>query len=405
MDAVAREQWALAVLTARFDCAQQKFFQAEYGRRRRSPAVALALCLTLGAFGAHEFYLGRLLSAALRLLFCWTGIPLLLSLWDALSITGRVHAYNTRTAHVLAEIIEESFAAVRAQERADASQSVAPVTPVTPVMPDTASAAPVAPVVTVAPAPRVTIPLAVVESRSTPLERPQSSDWRLGVARTLAPMTARLWSQREPEEALAEERMASAVVDFAPMLASASSAARRAPTTVRLPESEFAHTTAPLSRREWKQLSPSLDALLADLSALADDMEAQRASPPEAPVESAPQLHSQGEQDDSLPNYAKMMAPEEPLAAIMGAGPVSESPAPTIAPTIVAPRLQRITVRKVAMYDGAVIAEARATRDVVLEDASGDLEARIAAATDEAREEALRVLAQLVPSEMLAPGA
>ncbi len=85
----------------------------------------------------------------------------------------------------------------------------------------------------------------------------------------------------------------------------------------------------------------------------------------------------------------------------MGAGPVSELPAPAVA----APRRQRITVRKVAMCDGQVIAEAQATRDVVLDDASGDLEARIAAATDEAREEALRLLTQLVPSEMLAPGA
>src|SRR5574340_1302475 len=92
------EQWALALLTARFDCAQQEFFQAEYGRRRRSPEVALALCLTLGAFGGHEFYMGRLRSAALRLLFCWTLIPLLLALAEATLLTRRVHAYNAAVA-------------------------------------------------------------------------------------------------------------------------------------------------------------------------------------------------------------------------------------------------------------------------------------------------------------------
>jgi TM2 domain-containing membrane protein YozV len=118
MDAVTKEQWALALLTATFDCSQQKFFQAEYGRRRRSPAVALALCLTLGAFGAHEFYMGRLVSATLRLLCCWTLIPLLLALIDAWFITRRAHAYNTRMAHALAEIVEESFAAVRADAEA-----------------------------------------------------------------------------------------------------------------------------------------------------------------------------------------------------------------------------------------------------------------------------------------------
>lgn len=398
MDSVAREQWALAILTARFDCAQQKFFQAEYGRRRRSPAVALALCLTLGAFGAHEFYLGRLLSAALRLLFCWTGIPLLLSLWDALSLTSRVHTYNTRMAHVLAEIVEESFAAVRAYERASASRSSAQAAPAMPVSPAVAIAVPVAPA---APLPRVTVPLAVVKSPSKPLDPTVSSDWRLGVARTFAPLAAIRWSQRKPEEALAEERMASTVVDFAPVLASASSGSRRAPATAPLPEGEDARTTAPISRREWQQLSPSLDALLADLSALADDLESQRASQPSSHAESALHLPPLASPDDSLAPYAEMMAPEEPLAAIMGAGPVSEPPAPVI----VAPRLQRITVRKVAMCDDQVIAEAQATRDVVLDDASGDLEARIAAATDEAREEALRLLTQLVPSEMLAPGA
>ncbi len=261
MDSVAREQWALAILTARFDCAQQKFFQAEYGRRRRSPAVALALCLTLGAFGAHEFYLGRLVSAALRLLFCWTGIPLLLSLWDALSMTNRVHMYNTRMAHVLAEIIEESFAAVRAQERASAERSAAQAVLAEP------AAAIAAPTSHATPLPRITVPLAVVKAPSTPLEPPASSDWRLGVARTLAPLKAIRWSQRKPEEALAIERMASTVVDFAPALASASSAARLAPAAAPLPENDLARTTAPISRREWQRLSPSLDALLADLSA------------------------------------------------------------------------------------------------------------------------------------------
>lgn len=129
MDSIAKEQWALALLTARFDCAQQEFFQAEYGRRRRSPAVALALCLTLGAFGAHEFYMGRLRSAALRLLFFWTLIPLALALYDALLLTQRVHTYNSHVAHILAEIVEESFAAVRAQDATVASAERAPVRP------------------------------------------------------------------------------------------------------------------------------------------------------------------------------------------------------------------------------------------------------------------------------------
>ena len=170
MDSVAREQWALALLTATFDCSQQKFFQAEYGRRRRSPAVALALCLTLGAFGAHEFYMGRLRSAVLRLLFCWTLIPLLLALFEASFLTRRVHAYNANMAHTLAEIVEESFAAVRA-EMAERAVSQAP--------------------------------------RQEDAQPFGQVAWQVGVARTFAPPAATRWPPTPPATPpRAEERIA-----------------------------------------------------------------------------------------------------------------------------------------------------------------------------------------------------
>lgn len=189
MDSIAKEQWALALLTARFDCAQQEFFQAEYGRRRRSPAVALALCLTLGAFGAHEFYMGRLRSAALRLLFCWTLIPLLLALLDALVLTQRVHSYNSHVAHILAEIVEESFAAVRAQ---DASVAVA------------AERAPARP--------RARL---LVESAQRPVQRPAQRPverpsaqpaWQPGLAHALASATATRWPHSAPLSLLLTEK-------------------------------------------------------------------------------------------------------------------------------------------------------------------------------------------------------
>jgi len=170
MDSVAKEQWALALLTATFDCSQQKFFQAEYGRRRRSPAVALALCLTLGAFGAHEFYMGRLRSAVLRLLFCWTLIPLLLALLEASFLTQRVHAYNARMAHTLAEIVEESFAAVRAE------------------------------------AAEATVGQASRQSSAQPLG---ALTWQIGVARTFTPPAATRWPPATPSNPpRAEERIA-----------------------------------------------------------------------------------------------------------------------------------------------------------------------------------------------------
>jgi TM2 domain-containing membrane protein YozV len=427
VDAVAKEQWALAILTARFDCAQQKFFQAEYGRRRRSPAVALALCLTLGAFGAHEFYLGRLRSATLRLLFCWTLIPLALALIEASFLTQRVHTYNTRMAHTLAEIVEETFAAVR-------EQSVAAEQP-------------------------------PVAARPAPQAAQAPFAWRVGVARTFAAPAGTRWRQETPPTVpLAEERIVpvtepqTAIVAALPVAATLAPRLRAAPTTHPLPapfnpqapttdawriapteplDAPVFTTTAPLSRRERAQLGPSLDALLADLTQLADDTEAQRADQPAAtpaaptlaaieesapptplldtapvdpmPVDTAPTNHPANESDslDLQPpapvappaeDYAKMMATDEPPAAIMGAEPASVPVMVAVAAT--PPRVQRIIVRKVAMVDGQIVAEAKASRDVVIGDA--DAEARIAAATDEARDEAMRLLATLVPAETLA---
>jgi len=99
-------------------------------------------------------------------------------------------------------------------------------------------------------------------------------------------------------------------------------------------------------------------------------------------------------------DYAKMMAPDEPLAAIMSAEPTSDAVA--VAVLAPAPHIQRIIVRKVALVDGQRIAEARATREVVLSGADDQEDAaRIEAATDEARVEAERLLATLVTPEAL----
>lgn len=355
MDAVAKEQWALAVLTARFDCAQQKFFQAEYGRHRRSPAVALALCLTLGAFGAHEFYLGRTTRGALRLLFCWTLIPLLLALIEAPRITRRVHAGNARMARLLAEITDETFAAARMQSE---------------------------------------------------------SDVRLPAARTLAPEAPMRWRPPTPPTApLAEERTAEPALDLSLLMpatatlrpeavdreAQTSSALAMPTESSSVAESA---TTPPCpagaSRRDWARRGASLDALLADPTT------DERAEPrPDAPIRdplaaSGDVLPGQGARPPR--DYAKMMATDEPQAAIMGAEPASGADIYVVP----APRVQRIIVRKVAMLGDQRIAEARATREVVLDGSESEVEALIEAATADARAEAMRLLATLVEPETLA---
>ena len=375
MDAVTKEQWALALLTARFDCAQQKFFQAEYGRRRRSPSVALALCLTLGAFGAHEFYMGRLRSAALRLLFCWTVIPALLALFDALFITQRAREYNARMAHTLAEIVEESFAAVRVHLSDDATEPTA---------------------------------------------------WQVGVARTFDAPAPTRWPKDAPSTVpLPEEHVALTAYDAQPSDVPLEHpiAAQPAQKALPAPESEPAHTQSgeerdalssskPL-RRDWARLGPSLDSLLTVVGAPADEAIARwedvRTPEPHDvaldTLEVATVAPDEPAQFDALDNevialvlvadeYAKMTDTNEPLAAIIGAGPTS----------VAAPqsRVQRIVVRKVALVDGHPVAEARAHRDVIILGSDDEAQASIDAATEDARAEAMRLLATLVPSETLA---
>ena len=56
--------------------------QEVYVRTKKSKGIALLLCLFLGGFGAHKFYLHSYFLGTLYLLFCWTFIPLLWSIID-----------------------------------------------------------------------------------------------------------------------------------------------------------------------------------------------------------------------------------------------------------------------------------------------------------------------------------
>jgi TM2 domain-containing membrane protein YozV len=46
----------------------------------KNQTVAWLWCLFLGGFGAHRFYLGKILTAILYLVLCWTGIPTILAM-------------------------------------------------------------------------------------------------------------------------------------------------------------------------------------------------------------------------------------------------------------------------------------------------------------------------------------
>ena len=48
----------------------------------KSKSTAILLLLFFGGLGAHKFYLGNNLLGVLYLVFCWSGIPLFLSIID-----------------------------------------------------------------------------------------------------------------------------------------------------------------------------------------------------------------------------------------------------------------------------------------------------------------------------------
>lgn len=51
----------------------------------KSRGVAIVLALFLGGFGAHKFYLNRVGWGFIYLLFCWTGIPVIVALFELLA--------------------------------------------------------------------------------------------------------------------------------------------------------------------------------------------------------------------------------------------------------------------------------------------------------------------------------
>ena len=51
---------------------------------RKSKGVAIILALFLGGLGIHKFYLDQILWGIIYLLFCWTFIPLIISIFEVI---------------------------------------------------------------------------------------------------------------------------------------------------------------------------------------------------------------------------------------------------------------------------------------------------------------------------------
>ena len=50
--------------------------------KKPSLTVYLLLAVFLGGIGAHDFYVGKSVKGLIKLAFCWTGIPTIISLFN-----------------------------------------------------------------------------------------------------------------------------------------------------------------------------------------------------------------------------------------------------------------------------------------------------------------------------------
>ena len=60
----------------------EKFFDSDEVLRKK--LIAGGLGILFGGFGAHKFYLGKILWGVIYLLFCWTGIPSIVGLVEGI---------------------------------------------------------------------------------------------------------------------------------------------------------------------------------------------------------------------------------------------------------------------------------------------------------------------------------
>ena len=85
---------------------QKAIFYAQISAVQKDEVVGVLLALFLGTFGAHHFYLRRNGLGILYVLFCWTGIPSLVSLVECFFMPRRVRQFNAEQAALLAATLQ-----------------------------------------------------------------------------------------------------------------------------------------------------------------------------------------------------------------------------------------------------------------------------------------------------------
>ncbi len=67
---------------------------AIYNNTRKEVGFGVVLCLIGGLFAAQRIYLGRTKSAVFSVIFFWTGIPAIITVFDLMNMPKTVSEYN-----------------------------------------------------------------------------------------------------------------------------------------------------------------------------------------------------------------------------------------------------------------------------------------------------------------------
>jgi TM2 domain-containing membrane protein YozV len=81
---------------------KQILFLMQYNSIKKNSTTAVLLAVFLGGLGVHKFYMEQPGIGILYLLFCWTGIPEVLGILEALTISNSVAEYNQKLTQQIA---------------------------------------------------------------------------------------------------------------------------------------------------------------------------------------------------------------------------------------------------------------------------------------------------------------
>lgn len=76
--------------------------QQMYMSQKKDPTMYLILALLLGGLGIHHFYVGNSGMGIMFLLFCWTFIPAIIAVVNAINCKKNVQAANLELANKIA---------------------------------------------------------------------------------------------------------------------------------------------------------------------------------------------------------------------------------------------------------------------------------------------------------------